>query len=184
MSLSSGAQIAIAVCATAGAVALLGGAVVFWRRRAARRNVAGQRRGKRPGPMIHEVPGSSSVGVASSPAEPEPRELWAPHGIHELPASRMESPLPVAQHHRDFSFATVGTQQHQCEREDELREDELREEELRDQDRARELQEQYRRNLRHLSPDASPEEQAVSPIDRSSTTRSGGSRDNARMHPE
>ena len=174
MSLSSGAQIAIAVCATAGAVALLGGAVVFWRRRAARRNVAGQRRGKRPGPMIHEVPGSSSVGVASSAAEPEPGELWAPHGIHELPASRMESPLPVAQHHRDFSFATVGTQQHQCERE----------EELRDQDRARELQEQYRRNLRHLSPDASPEEQAVSPIDRSSTTRSGGSRDNARMHPE
>ena len=125
--------------------------------------------------MIHEVHGSSSAGGGASAAVPELGELWAPaeREIHELPTERMESPLPVAQHYRDFSFATVGAQQHQCEREDELR------------DQERELQEQYRRRRQpqHLSPDESPETQAVSPIDRSSTTRSGGSGDNAHMHP-
>jgi hypothetical protein len=166
MSLSTGALIAIAVCATAGAVALLAGAIFFWRRRAARRRGDGK-------PMIHEVPGSSSAGVASSAAVPEPGELWAPHGLTELPASRMDSPLPVAQHYRDFSFATGGTEQHQCEHEDELRQ----------QRSARELQEQYRQHLQNLSANESPETQAVSPIDRSSTTRSGGSGDNAHMHP-
>jgi hypothetical protein len=171
MSLSTGAQIAIAVCVTAGVVAFLGGAVFLWRRRNARRRLADQHRnGKLHSTLIHEAPGSSDAGPPSA-VEPEPGELWAPPGIYELPTSRMESPLPMAQHHRDFSFATGGTQQHRDEREDELHE----------QERARELQEQYRRHL-HVSPDVSPETQAVSPIDRSSTTRSGGSDENARMH--
>jgi hypothetical protein len=154
----------------AGAVAFLGGAIFLWRRhRARRRQDAATRQGKLHSHAIHEAPGSSDAGVPSSTVELG--EMWAPPTIHELPTSRMESPTPPLAHHRDFSFATVGTQQHQRDRD-------LEDEE----ERERELQEQYRQYHQHLSPDVSPETQAVSPIDRSSTTRSGGSQDNAHMH--
>jgi hypothetical protein len=166
MSLNTGAQIAIAVCVTAGAVALLGGLLVFWRRRAARRrdaDAAALQQSKLHVTPIYEAPGSADTGMPTSTTGPEPEEMWVAPVIHELgTGSRTASPAMA--HHRDFSFATVGTQQHQHEQEE----------------RDREMQEHYQQYHQYLSPDVSPETQAVSPIDRS-TTRSA-SEENVHLH--